>query len=100
MTNQPDIDYHESAIETLTGAVNKLETEMAKIRRDTDNNSISLKEIHDWADEMHEEMDKHKKSDRYFQSSLKDTHKQTFEKIETLFKQVFRPTRTERYTIK
>ena len=77
-----DIDYLEFAIDSIIKGLNKLELEMGKLRKDEDDTSISLKEIHDWADNMHEEMEKHKKSDRYFQNSLKDTHKQTCERFE------------------
>lgn len=92
---QPDIDYHEFAIDSLTRGLNKLEEEYAKLRKDTDDVAIWTRETCDWSGLMHEEMEKHKKSDRYFQSSLKDTHKQYYEKFETLFKRVFGKRKTD-----
>jgi len=95
---KPDIDYLEFAVDSLTRGLNKLEGEYAKLRKDTDDNSIRQGELDDLADWMNEEMEKHKTSDRYFQSSLKDTHKQYYEKFESLFlkvKQLFGEPKTD-----
>jgi len=103
LEKQPDIDYLEFANDSIERTLNKLIIEVWELRKDVNATSIWLKELDDWADEMSDKFGKHQKADGYFQSSLKNTHKQYYEKFESLFlkiNQLFGKRRADRYTIK